>query len=110
MTRNDIFCLMKKQLTIPLLFFFNCTFLCAQNWIKTNGPCNDEILKMSLENGSIMVTPGMQKFLNSRNWKFVIGFSQFINLFITFFPPPCQELMQHGEYIHQIMILPSNQQ
>jgi hypothetical protein len=36
---------MKKQFTIFLLFLFSSTYICAQNWIKTNGPCNDEILK-----------------------------------------------------------------
>lgn len=36
---------MTKQFSIPLLFFFNCTFIYAQNWIKTTGPCNDELLK-----------------------------------------------------------------
>ena len=36
---------MKKQLTILLLFLFNCTFIYSQKWIKTDGPCNDELLK-----------------------------------------------------------------
>ena len=36
---------MKKQITILLLFFFNCTFICGQKWIKTTSPCNDELLK-----------------------------------------------------------------
>ncbi len=36
---------MKKQLPLFILLFFNCTFICAQTFIKTNGPCNDEILK-----------------------------------------------------------------
>lgn len=36
---------MEKQLTILLLFFFNCTFIYGQKWIKTTGPCNDELLK-----------------------------------------------------------------
>jgi hypothetical protein len=36
---------MKKQLTILLLFLFSCTFIAAQKFIKTNGPCNDELLK-----------------------------------------------------------------
>ena len=36
---------MKKQLTILLLFLFSCTFIGAQIFIKTNGPCNDELLK-----------------------------------------------------------------
>jgi len=36
---------MKKQLTILILIFFNCTFIYAQKWIKTTSPCNDELLK-----------------------------------------------------------------
>jgi hypothetical protein len=36
---------MNKQLTILLLLFFTCTFICAQKWIKTTSPCNDELLK-----------------------------------------------------------------
>jgi hypothetical protein len=36
---------MKKQIIILLIFFFNSLFICAQNFIKTNSPCNDEILK-----------------------------------------------------------------
>ena len=36
---------MKKQLTILILFFFNCTFIYAQKWIKLTSPCNVEYLK-----------------------------------------------------------------
>jgi len=36
---------MKKQVLILLLFFFNCTFICGQKWIKLTSPCNDELLK-----------------------------------------------------------------
>lgn len=36
---------MKKSATTVLLFFFNCTFVFAQKWIKITGPCNNEYLK-----------------------------------------------------------------
>ncbi|HLG39630.1 MAG TPA: hypothetical protein VI461_08175 [Chitinophagaceae bacterium] len=36
---------MKKQLTILLLFLFNCTFICGQKIIKTDTPCDKELLK-----------------------------------------------------------------
>lgn len=36
---------MKKQLTILLLFLFNCTFIYSQKFIKTNTPCDKELLK-----------------------------------------------------------------
>lgn len=36
---------MKKRFTILLIFFSNCIFVCAQKWIKTTSPCNDELLK-----------------------------------------------------------------
>ena len=36
---------MKKQLTILLLFFFNCTFAWSQSyWMKTDIPCSKELL------------------------------------------------------------------
>ena len=35
----------RRQLSILLLFFFNCTFICGQKWIKLTSPCNDELLK-----------------------------------------------------------------
>lgn len=36
---------MKKQLSILLFSFLNCTFIYAQKWIKIPGPCNNEYLK-----------------------------------------------------------------
>jgi hypothetical protein len=36
---------MKKQLTILILLFFNCSFSWSQQFVKTTTPCNDELLK-----------------------------------------------------------------
>jgi hypothetical protein len=36
---------MKKQITILLLILFTCTFICAQKWMKTDTPCDKELLK-----------------------------------------------------------------
>ena len=36
---------MKNQLSILLLFFFNCSFIYGQIFIKTDIPCNKELLK-----------------------------------------------------------------
>ena len=35
---------MRKQVTILLLFFFNCIFIWAQTWMKTTTPCDKELL------------------------------------------------------------------
>jgi hypothetical protein len=36
---------MKKQLTILLLFLFNCAFIYGQTFVKTDIPCDKELLK-----------------------------------------------------------------
>ena len=44
---------MKKQLTILLLFLFNCTFSWSQKFMKTNTPCDivyDGIADMDISN------------------------------------------------------------